>query len=261
MKKSIFCLIPGIIEDERSWKPLIDKLGEDNCIVISIPGFGKPKTLEKLDQDSFNKHIEEKLSELDLQDKELVFIGHSLGSILLIGALTYLNVRNAKFVLLSFPYSSDYLALESKQIIKYATNITPETIEKYQKTLARDDIVTKFLFSAFRYLFDYDIVLVDKVYGYDLLHDEFVISSAETIKDACTILNDFNYLEILEHIENSTLIIQGEKDRRVDIKKVKTKTFDNENIELIFIDKLTHMGFIIEPDIISNKIVNWVDSK
>ena len=261
MKKSIFCLIPGIIEDERSWKPLIDKLGKDNCIVINIPGFGSPKIINKLNQETFNKYIEDKLTELNLLNENIVFVGHSLGSILIVGTLKYLKIKKAKYVLISFPYSSDYLALESKEIIKYTSSLKPETIKLYQETVAKDDIFTKTIFSAFRYLFDYDMVLVDRVYGYDLMHDEFVISNAQVIRDACNILNDFDYTDILDQIASPTLIIQGEKDRRLNVNKVKTKTFQNSNIELIFLDELTHAGFILEPDIISNKIVNWIDSK
>lgn len=257
MQNKKYILIPGLIEDERSWTPLINELGSNKCIVINTPGFGMQEALtDGFNFDNYFDYLNAKLEAIDINDSEVIFVGHSLGSVLLLGVLDRIKIENAKFVLLSFPYSSDELHKDSDIILTSLAQMPCQLLSLQQSMLKSDSVIVDMAYNFFRYFFDRDLVAQDDLYGYNLMRDQFSKSDTKTMQNAALMLTTFNHKSILDKTKKKIIIIQGEKDQRVDVDKLKEYKINNKNIIVNFIEDMTHSGFILKAKDLANIISN-----
>lgn len=125
-QNKIFIFLSGLGESEDVWKPIVANLKLKNYKLLAVPGFGKGDKLEVLHQENFNKFLEKYLSEFD--DTEICLVGHSLGSVLFLGANEILKKKNVKLVLLQFPYAFQFLSQSSLFMLKRLSNMSSNQI-------------------------------------------------------------------------------------------------------------------------------------
>ena len=236
-------LVHGFLGSSIMWVPQINVLKKSfRVITLDLPGFGKSKKVKS--QDSITeiaKIILRKLDNIDINKFNL--LGHSMGGMIV----------------------QEMVKLASDKIIKlicYGTGPIGdipgrfETIKESRKRLRENGLAI----TAYRIAKTW-FVNGDKSNFFYLCKKAGKDTTLEAADNALVAMKNWNGLNNLKNIENSTLIIWGDQDKAYNFDQVNTlnKSIPNSKIE-IFKD-CSHNVHLEMPDLFNKKIVEFLKKK
>lgn len=96
-----FVFVHGLGDSPDVWMPLVDSLGNPNCLMVTLPGHGKPESFTDLASSLGNAAVQLRDANLDRP----IFVGHSAGALFAL-SLSF-QIEPAGLVLLDQGFRKD----------------------------------------------------------------------------------------------------------------------------------------------------------
>lgn len=236
-------LVHGFLGSSIMWKPQINFLKKNyRVITIDLPGFGKSKKIKS--QDSIIEMAKIILRRLGyLRVNRFNLLGHSMGGMIV----------------------QEMVKLASDKIIKlicYGTgpigNIPGrfETINESRKRLREKGLKV----TAYRIAKTW-FVKGDKSNFFYLCEKAFKDTSFEAADNALIAMENWNGLDNLKNIVNSTLIIWGDQDKAYNFNQVNTLNTKIPNSKIEIFKDCSHNVHLEMPDLFNKKIIKFLEKK
>ena len=234
-------LIHGFLGSSKMWGPQINFF-KDHFRVITpdLPGFGKSNKAQSYN--SINKMAKIILKCLEEKSVENFYLmGHSMGGMIAQEIVKLAGTRIIKLICYGTGPIGDipgrFETMEESRV-KLRKNGLKVTAYKIAKTWFIKEEKSKYFY---------------------LCDEAGKSTSIEAVDNALIAMKNWNGLENLKNIKNSTLIIWGNKDKAYNFNQVNTLNKNIINSKLIVIEGCSHNVHLEKPSIFNKFVINFLE--
>jgi pimeloyl-ACP methyl ester carboxylesterase len=236
-------LVHGFLEDKSIWNNYVNTLKDLYCVIsVDLPGFGDSQVIDETHRMGLMAEVVNHILCCE-NITRCYIVGHSMGGYV---ALSFAEFFEEKLVGVVMFHS--HAAADDKKT-KIIRERTIEIVNNNHK-----DYISNFIPSLFSekniQKFNYEIVQLTNI---SLKTSEEGITAALR---GMIVRKDYQYL--LKTLSIPLMFIIGKDDTKIPLEKLMQQISLPKLCEAIIIDKVGHMGFIEEEQLILNALISFL---